>query len=57
MNAWMVFWTAVLIAGVAVFVVLAVVVSIGGFFDIRDLLRSIETQHGKKGGEDDVPPA
>ena len=55
MNAWMGFWTGVLILGIAIFAVLAVVVGIGAVFDIRDLFRGIREQHGEKLDTDDSP--
>jgi len=45
MQMWLNFWTGLLIAGVGVFAILAVVVAIGGFFDIRALFRAIDAQH------------
>ncbi len=38
MDAWAVFWGIVLAAVLSVFAVLAVVVTIGGFFDLKTLL-------------------
>ncbi|HUW58538.1 MAG TPA: hypothetical protein VMZ92_18020 [Planctomycetota bacterium] len=55
MNAWMGFWTGVLIFGIAIFAVLAVVVGIGALFDIRDLFRGIREQHGETIDPDDAP--
>ena len=45
MDFWINFWTVTLIVAVAVFAGLTVVVSIGGFFDIKRLFRSIDAQH------------
>jgi hypothetical protein len=44
-SFWLIFWMFVLAAGLAVFAVLAVVVAIGAFFDVRAMFRSIERQH------------
>lgn len=44
-NAWATFWAVVLVAGIAVFAVLAVVVTIGGLADVRQMFRSITRQH------------
>ena len=40
-DAWMTLWKIVLIGGVGLFAVLAVVVSIGGFFDVIKLLANL----------------
>ena len=45
METWSNIWTITLLAGLGIFVVLAVIVTIGGFFDIRSLFKSIENQH------------
>ena len=52
MNFWIYFWTYTLIAALAIFAALAVVVSIGGLFDIKTLFRSIEAKHAE--GEQDA---
>jgi len=41
---WIVLWKVVLIAGVALFAALAVVVTIGGARDVRNLLRNLREQ-------------
>ncbi len=41
MNFWINFWTAFFIISVVLFTILAVVVTIGGFFDIRSLFRTL----------------
>ncbi len=48
MDFWITFWTWLLIGAVTVFAGLAVVVSIGGFFDIKQLFRSIKAQHAEQ---------
>lgn len=48
MDSWLVFWTVLLIAALAVFAGLAVVVTIGGFFDIKKLFRSIDAKHAEQ---------
>lgn len=45
MNAWEVFWTIVLLAGIIMFAGLAIVVGIGGFFDVREMFRHIDQEH------------
>lgn len=42
---WITFWGWLLALAVVVFSGLAVVVAIGGFFDIRSLFRQIDSQH------------
>ena len=53
MIFWQILWAAVFLGGLVLFAGLAIVVSIGGFFDIRSLFKSIEEQHAK--GTDDDP--
>ncbi len=48
LQQWMFVWKVVLIGGISLFVVLAVVVSIGGFFDIRRLFRTLHDQHAEQ---------
>ena len=45
LDGWMLMWKIVLIGGVALFAVLAVAVSIGGFFDVRQLFKTLREQH------------
>ena len=42
MQFWIDFWTFFFFASLAIFAVLAVVVSIGGFFDIRTLFKGLK---------------
>ena len=53
MNFWITVWTITLILGIGVFAVLAVVVTIGGAFDIVSLLRMLKAQH-QSGQKDDT---
>jgi len=48
MKLWLIIWTVLLIGGTAIFAGLAIVVSIGAFFDVRSLFKSISTQHSKQ---------
>ena len=41
MNFWINFWSFFFFASLAVFAVLAVVVTIGGFYNIRSLFKSL----------------
>ena len=44
MNFWINFWTIFFFVSLAIFAALAVVVSIGGFFNIRSLFKSLTKQ-------------
>ena len=44
MDFWIKFWSFFFFASLAVFAVLAVVVTIGGFFDIKSLFKSLTAQ-------------
>ena len=41
MDAWMTFWTVLLVAGLGLFAVITVVVTVGGFFDLKAMFRSL----------------
>jgi hypothetical protein len=45
MDSWLLFWKLLLIVAFSMFGVLAIVVAIGGFFDLRALFRSVDAQH------------
>ncbi|MHC4169809.1 MAG: hypothetical protein ACYSWQ_22915 [Planctomycetota bacterium] len=47
MKFWIDFWTIFFYASLAVFAALAVVVSIGGFFNIRSLFKSLSERSDK----------
>ena len=42
MEGWMQVWTWVLVGGLGVFAVLAVVVTIGGFFDLKAMFKALK---------------
>lgn len=44
-DNWATFWTWVLIITAILFSCLGIVVAIGGFFDIRTLLQTMDRQH------------
>ena len=44
MNFWINFWTAFFIVSLVLFAGLAVVVTIGGFFNIRSLFKNLSGQ-------------
>jgi hypothetical protein len=45
MNMWATFWGVVLVLVLTVFAILAVVVAIGGFSDVKSLFATIVSQH------------
>lgn len=47
MQAWMLLWKIVLIGGMILFGLMSVWVIIWGAFDIKKLLRSLNTEHEK----------
>jgi len=50
MNFWINFWTIFFIASLALFAGMAIVVSIGGFFNIRSLFKSL-TERSEQSGD------
>ena len=54
MNNWMAIWTVLLVCGIGVFVVMSVLVTIGGAKDIKQLFRSInkDRQDNERDTED-----
>ncbi|UCC97516.1 MAG: hypothetical protein JSW66_16940 [Phycisphaerales bacterium] len=50
MNFWIYFWTVFFFASLAVFAGVAIVVSIGGFFDVRSLFKSLSTGSDEQAG-------
>lgn len=48
MEFWINFWAVLLVAAMVVFAGLAVVVTVGGFFDIKALFRSMEAKHAEE---------
>ncbi len=45
MAFWTTFWAVLLVVALTIFAALAVVVTIGGFFDVKALLRNIDRKH------------
>ena len=45
MDNWLTFWKLLLIAAFVLFGVLAIAVTVGGFFDIRAMFKSVDAQH------------
>ena len=54
---WICLWKIVLIGGVGLFVALAVVVTIGGAFDVRKLFRTLREEHAKETAEQQANPS
>jgi len=50
MTYWSGFWAWFLLFGLAVFLGLAVVVTVGGYFDIRAMFKRIREQHQRHVG-------
>ena len=50
MNIWINIWTVFLIVSLVIFAVLAVVVTIGGFFNILSLLKGLSQEDESQGG-------
>lgn len=53
MDFWINFWTVFFFASLAVFAALAVVVTIGGFFNIRALFKSLTRRHDHRDEDSD----
>jgi hypothetical protein len=47
MNFWISFWTVFFIVSLALFALLAIVVTIGGFFNIRSLFKNLTGRSGQ----------
>ena len=45
MNGWLILWAGVLATALILFTCLTVAVTIGGFLDIRKMLRQVVRQH------------
>ncbi len=56
MNFWINLWTIFFFASLAIFAALAVAVTIGGFFNIRSLFKSLSqnSQPDENSGTDDA---
>ena len=57
MNFWETFWQIILLVSVVGFAVLAVVVTFGGWSDIRAMLRKIESRHDEAARKQDPKPS
>lgn len=45
MDFWISFWTVFFVVSLVVFAGLAIAVTIGGFFNIRSLLKTLKEEH------------
>ncbi len=45
MDAWVTFWGWVLVVVLLVYACLAVAITIGGFFDVKEMLTAIDEHH------------
>ncbi len=45
MDAWATFWGVLFVIVLVIFAVLAVVVTIGGFYDVKAMFQAINEQH------------
>ena len=45
MDAWTTFWGWLLVGALAVFSILAITITIGGFFDVKGMLTTMNDQH------------
>ncbi len=52
LEFWIFLWKALLIVGVGMFAVLAIVVTIGGAFDVRRLFQTLREEHTQYMAED-----
>lgn len=52
MNFWIYFWSIVFGVGLTIFAGLSITVAIGGFYDIRSLFKSLNSQHRQKNNDD-----
>lgn len=53
MDAWATFWGYLLVVVLVVFAMLAVAITIGGFFDVKSLFASMEKQHEEEAAKQD----
>ena len=58
MDAWTTFWGWLLVTVLVIYAGLAIAITIGGFFDVKEMLTTIVDQHKSdkhaEGKEDDV---
>ena len=49
MSGWVIFWHVVIWAALSAYFGLAVVIAIGGFFDVRKMFRRLNEAHVREG--------
>ena len=55
MDFWVTFWSIFFFLSVAIFIGLSITIAIGGFFDIKSLVRSLkEAKHEREAGEEEA---
>lgn len=56
MDGWAIFWGGLLVTVLVIFACLSIAITIGGFFDIKALLKTIDDRHKSSGQteEDDA---
>ena len=52
MDAWATFWGFLFVIVLVIFALLAVVVAIGGFFDVKALFQTINEQHEEEDAQE-----
>ena len=53
MDFWADFWAVVAALSLGIFAILAVVVAIGGFFDVKAMFKNLDSQHAEQNHEGD----
>jgi len=48
MESWITFWGWLLVIVLAVYAILAIAITIGGFFDIKEMLASLDNQNKQR---------
>jgi len=51
MDAWTTFWGWLLVIVLVVYAFLAIVITIGGFFDVKEMLATMDDQHKQRDDE------
>lgn len=47
MDAWITFWGWLLVIVLVFYTILAITITIGGFFDVKEMLTTMDDQHKK----------
>ena len=51
MDAWTTFWGWLLVIVLVVYAILAITIAIGGFFDVKEMLTTMDDQHKQHNDE------